>query len=362
MLMSQAALAQQDAEQSIEPGAEMEGDQFVNSNKRYQVSMGDMWKIIKQQFSADRQAPTPGFQLPVIELTQDKLVDHLPDSAYRLTHSSVLLRLSGEFILTDPVFSERASPVQWLGPKRFHASPIEMGELPFISAVVISHDHYDHLDKASIKALKKQVGSFVVPLKVGDVLRKWGVDDKQIIELDWWQSVTIGRNVFTATPSQHFSGRGLFDRDERLWASWAIKGQTSNVFFSGDSGYFPGFKTIGERLGPFDLTMIETGAYNELWSDIHMFPEQSVQAHIDLGGRAYMPIHNASFDLAIHDWFEPLERAFDLSAKRGVTMVAPRFGEHVSIAEPGFLTANRRWWQSIAELQVSPSAIAVSDY
>lgn len=173
------------------------------------------------------------------------------------------------------------------------------------------------------------------------------MDKAQIIERDWWRSVRLDSVTMTATPAQHFSGRGLFDRDKTLWASWVIQGQQANIFFSGDSGYFAGFKEIGERYGPFDITLIETGAYNELWSEIHMLPEQSVQAHIDLQGRAMIPIHNSTFDLALHDWYEPLERASVHAEKTGVTLLTPLMGEIVSVQQPAATSA---WWRDfIAE-------------
>jgi L-ascorbate metabolism protein UlaG (beta-lactamase superfamily) len=244
--------------------------------------------------------------------------------------------------MTDPVFSDRASPVQWAGPKRFHQTPITLQDLPSIDVVVISHDHYDHLDKASIKELGDKVGTFLVPLKVGQLLVNWGVPKERVVELDWWESHSVDGIEYTLTPTQHFSGRGLTDRDTTLWGSWVINAQQNKVFFSGDSGYFNGFKEIGERYGPFDFTMIETGAYNDLWSDIHMFPEQSVQAHIDVQGKVMMPIHNSTFDLSMHDWNEPMQRALDISEERGVTLVSPEIGQRLELAEPQPVKA---WWQ-----------------
>ena len=252
------------------------------------------------------------------------------------------MKLDGKLVMTDPVFSDRASPVQWAGPKRFHQTPITLQDLPSIDVVVISHDHYDHLDKASIKELGDKVGTFLVPLKVGQLLVNWGVPKERVVELDWWESHSVDGIEYTLTPTQHFSGRGLTDRDTTLWGSWVINAQQNKVFFSGDSGYFNGFKEIGERYGPFDFTMIETGAYNDLWSAIHMFPEQSVQAHIDVQGKVMMPIHNSTFDLSMHDWNEPMQRALDISEERGVTLVSPEIGQRLALAEPQPVKA---WWQ-----------------
>jgi L-ascorbate metabolism protein UlaG (beta-lactamase superfamily) len=275
-------------------------------------------------------------------MTATQLLEEQDDVIYRLGHSSVLMKLDGKLVMTDPVFSDRASPVQWAGPKRFHQTPITLQDLPSIDVVVISHDHYDHLDKASIKELGDKVGTFLVPLKVGQLLVNWGVPKERVVELDWWESHSVDGIEYTLTPTQHFSGRGLTDRDTTLWGSWVINAQQNKVFFSGDSGYFNGFKEIGERYGPFDFTMIETGAYNDLWSDIHMFPEQSVQAHIDVQGKVMMPIHNSTFDLSMHDWNEPMQRALDISEERGVTLVSPEIGQRLALAEPQPVKA---WWQ-----------------
>ena len=177
---------------------------------------------------------------------------------------------------------------------------------------------------------------------MGNHLRSWGVPDSQIVELNWWQSTSVSSTTITAAPSQHFSGRGLFDKDKTLWASWVIKGANSSIFFSGDSGYFNGFKDIGERFGPFDVTLIETGAYNELWSDIHMLPEQSVQAHIDVKGSVMIPIHNSTFDLALHNWSDPLERVTQLAIDKNVTLSTPTFGEIINIKT---LPLPSYWWE-----------------
>jgi L-ascorbate metabolism protein UlaG (beta-lactamase superfamily) len=244
----------------------------------------------------------PGAPVPVLPLTRAQL-EAAPDrSLFRLGHSTMLLKLRGGYWLTDPVFAERASPFQWMGPKRFHQPPIALHELPPIRGVILSHDHYDHLDQATIQQLAKSTDVFLTPLGVGDRLIDWGVDAAKVRQLDWWDSVTIDGLKMTATPAQHFSGRSLFDGNRTLWSSWVIVDDELRVFFSGDTGYFDGFKTIGERLGPFDVTLLETGAYDAQWPYVHMHPEQTVQAHVDLRGRWFMPIHNGTFDLAMHRW------------------------------------------------------------
>ncbi|WP_444946110.1 MBL fold metallo-hydrolase [Microbulbifer sp. VTAC004] len=326
-------------------------NKFQNSEVDYKAGMGKVVEIIGAYIRSERAAPLPKAPLPLQPITKEVLTSNENQpTVYRLGHSSVLIRLDGEYVLTDPVFSERASPVQWMGPKRFHPLPLSLQDLPALKAVIISHDHYDHLDKASVRILDERVERFLVPTGVGNYLRDWGVASDKITELDWWQSYAVGSLQFTATPAQHFSGRGLTDRDKTLWASWVIAGRDARIFFSGDSGYFSGFREIGERLGPFDLTLIETGAYNDLWSEIHMMPEESVQAHLDLRGRAMVPIHNSTFDLALHDWFEPLERALAAAESHGAAILTPIIGAPVDVRMPA---PTLPWWRKfIAEGQV----------
>jgi L-ascorbate metabolism protein UlaG (beta-lactamase superfamily) len=251
-----------------------------------------------------------------------------------------------------------------MGPKRFHAPPISMDELPPIHGVVLSHDHYDHLDHAAIQKLAPKVAHFITPLGVGDRLIAWGVPAAKVQQLDWWQSTTVGALELTATPAQHFSGRGLGDGDRTLWASWVLRTAAGpdgthglRLFFSGDSGYFDGFKTIGERYGPFDLTMVETGAYNADWPDVHMQPEESLQAHQDLKGRYLMPIHNGTFDLSLHPWTEPFERITALAEAAQVPLVAPVMGERIDLCQPAL---SRHWWRSVPAGQGSAERESVS--
>ena len=318
-------------------------EKFTNTHINYKTSLSDMWKVTKAYFSDNRETAAPTFNIPVVQLSTASLDAINEDSIVKLGHSTTLLKMDGKYVLIDPVFSERASPVQWMGPKRFHATPISIEALPKLSVVIISHDHYDHLDKASVGMLESKTEQFIVPLKVGNHLRDWGIAQDKITELDWWQSTVQGGIEITATPSQHFSGRGLFDRDETLWASWVVRSVSTNVFYSGDSGYFDGFKEIGERFGPFDLSLIETGAYNELWSDIHMLPHQSLKAHIDVNAKVMMPVHNSTFDLALHDWNEPLNKITALADENNVPICVPIFGEILPIKQAS-AAPNKRWW------------------
>lgn len=303
-------------------------------------TLGIMWKML-----TDKPANSiPAAQIPVQALSRTQLEAAPADTVFRLGHSTVLLKLGERYWLTDPVFAERASPFRWLGPKRFHAPPLALDELPPLAGVILSHDHYDHLDRAAVLALAAKAEHFVAPLGVGDLLVKWGVPAAKVHQLDWWRGLTLGDVELTCTPAQHFSGRGLSDGNSTLWCSWVIRHGERKVFFSGDSGYFRGFKAIGDRFGPFDLTMVETGAYDPQWPDIHMQPEETMQAHIDLRGTVLMPIHNGTFDLAFHPWHEPFERIAALAAERGQRLATPVIGAPLAIAAPA---VDQRWWRMV---------------
>ncbi|QGR85929.1 hydrolase [Burkholderia multivorans] len=322
------------------------GERFVNVRPRPADGFGKMLRIAWNMLVNKPQGTMPAAALPVDRLTVSEL-DEAPDrSLYRLGHSTLLIKLRGEWWLTDPVFSERASPFRTLGPKRFHPTPIALEDLPPLRGVILSHDHYDHLDRETVLALASTTGVFVTPLGVGDRLIEWGVDATKVHQLDWWQSVEIDGLSLTATPAQHFSGRSLFDGDSTLWASWVIVDDDLRVFFSGDTGYFDGFKAIGDRLGPFDVTLIETGAYDAQWPYVHMQPEETVQAHIDLRGRQLVPIHNGTFDLAMHRWQDPFERVMAVAVARGVALSTPRMGERLDLDAPH---RGEQWWRAVPE-------------
>ncbi len=303
-------------------------------------TLGIAWYALTQK----PDTTVPRAPIPVQRLDAAALAAAPDASLFRLGHSTLLLKLAGEFWLTDPVFSERASPVQWAGPKRFHAPPISIAELPPIKGVILSHDHYDHLDHAAVLELAPKVEMFVTPLGVGDRLIAWGIPASKVRQLDWWQQTALAGVRLVATPAQHFSGRGLSDGDRTLWASWVILAGDLRLFFSGDTGYHAGFKTIGERFGPFDVTLMETGAYDAQWPDVHMQPEQTLQAHLDLQGRWLMPVHNGTFDLALHAWHEPFDRIHALAQAHGVPLATPGMGERLSLAQP---QAGQRWWLDV---------------
>ena len=285
----------------------------------------------------------PTWSIP-IKHRQKEEFESIPDSLVRLTwfgHSAFLLEIEGKRLLLDPMFGPRPSPLPF-GSDRFNDTlPLAINDLPPIDVVLFSHDHYDHLDYPSVLQLKDKAGHFYVPLGLGSHLRKWGVPPEKITELDWWQEVAFGHLTFACTPAQHFSGRGFNDRDKTLWSSWVIKGTTANLFFSGDSGYFEGFRTIGEKYGPFDFVMMECGQYNELWQEIHMMPEETLQAHLDLNGKVLMPIHWGAFNLSLHRWTEPVERLLAAARNTDAVIATPMIGESVVVNGP---VPDKDWW------------------
>lgn len=272
-----------------------------------------------------------------------------PASGLRITwlgHSSSLIELDGRALLVDPVWGERAAPLSFVGPRRFHRPPIALEDLPPLDAVVISHDHYDHLDQGTVEALADRVPRFVVPLGVGAHLESWGVPSQRITELDWWGEFLLDDITLAAVPARHASGRSitLSDLDATLWSGWALVGPHHRVYYSGDTAMFPELEQIGERYGPFDATLIETGAYDPLWSDVHLGPEQAVLAHRMVRGSVLLPVHWGTFDLALHGWTEPVERTLAAAERAGVRVAVPRPGESL---EPGLVLPARRWWPEL---------------
>ncbi len=317
---------------------------FHNHND-VKLASPSYWKATKAvMFEGDDKRPEK--PLPVSKLTK---VDFQGNSFGNfsfvwLGQSSVLLNLEGRYLLTDPMFSRRASFVQWAGPERFHPAPVEMDDLPALDAIIISHNHYDHLDEASIKGLDYKTKVYLVPLGVGKYLEDWGIDPQKIIEMDWWEGLERDEIQFIAAPALHFSGRGIFDQNESFWNSWVIKSKRNSIFFCGDSGMFPLFKDIGNKYGPFDLTLISNGAYSNLWHDTHLFPEEVIQAHKELKGRILMPIHWATFSLATHSWYDPAERIFKAAQKENVKILFPKIGQ---IMDYNRLPETPPWWRDV---------------
>jgi L-ascorbate metabolism protein UlaG (beta-lactamase superfamily) len=272
----------------------------------------------------------------------------VPDSSFAVAwfgHSTVLVKVDGITLLCDPVFSERGSAFSFIGPKRFpYTHHYSLEELPQVDVVLQSHDHYDHLDHASVLHLKHSVRHWLMPLGVGAHLEHWGVDPASMQEFDWWQGTQVHGLILSLVPTRHFSGRALTNRFSTLWGGWVIKGSRHTILFGGDSGNSAAFQQIGDRFGPFDLVMVECGAYNEAWSDIHFMPEEIPAVGEALQARALMPIHWGKFDLALHPWKEPIQRLSTAMRGSGARLFTPRIGTINVNADPA---ASVQWWEGL---------------
>ena len=325
----------------VKASPQYKGDAFVNPIPTSMAMSADsILSTLEEFISAKNTRPDQPLPVDFSEKNQK------PDSFIHITwfgHSAVLLEIEGKRILLDPMLGPSASPVPFFAKRFTYREPIDFGQFKKIDAVVVSHDHYDHLDYESIQKLDANVGHFYVPLGVGAHLEHWGVDSAKITELDWWESAKEDGLTFTATPQRHFSGRGLTDRNSTLWASWVVAGVSHKVYFSGDGGYGLHFKEIGQRFGPFDLAMIECGQYNVKWKDIHLMPEQTMQAFLDLKGEVLMPIHWGAFNLAVHPWTESVER-LNRANTTGVFIATPTIGTRYPI---GTRQPTTNWWESV---------------
>lgn len=323
---------------------QFQAGKFVNEEPEAGIEITFGW--LTEQFKAyNRQSPEE--QIPVVPIEPVNLKKP-PEPGLRMAwlgHAGVLIEIDGKRILTDPILSQRASPFSFAGPKRFHLPPISITDISGIDAIIISHNHYDHLDKVTIQKLTDQGTQVFVPLGNRPQLLDWNISESLVTEMDWWQEVDLGDVKITATPARHYSSRGLFDYQETLWTSWAIVGNKHRVFFSGDTGYSKAFSKIGEKLGPFDLTVIKVGAYGpgQMWHDIHMPPEEAIQTHKDLNGKTMLPVHWGTFDLGNHEWDEPIIRTVAAANKAGIKLVTPRLGEMVDPTNH----KNIFWWEVI---------------
>ena len=320
---------------------------FVNLQPEAPTSLAALGNYVVRQFSGHevREPPAP---LPVLAVDKAALAaapTYNGLRAFWIGHASTYVEVDGLRLLLDPVFAERVSPLP-IGPRRFHAPPIALADLPRIDAVLVSHDHYDHLDMDTVRHLAARGSRFFVPLGVGAHLERWGVPPSQVDELEWWQQRTLGGVQIVCTPTRHYSGRSLRDRSATLWSSWSVVGPRHRFFYSGDTGYSSLFRDIGARLGPFDIAFVKIGAYGPgaAWTDIHMPPEQAVQVHRDVRAKRMFPVHWSTFNLAYHDWDEPIRRAAAEARRTGVELVTPRLGEWVDADREFVSTA---WWEGV---------------
>ena len=318
------------------------------------ASLGVFWEFLTG--GSDHRQPDAA--LPVVKRTASDFAE-APDGL-RVTwlgHSTLLVEIEGARLLIDPVWGDRASPSSVVGAPRFYAPPLALADLPEVDAVLISHDHYDHLDMPTVRALAERTPWWLVPLGVGAHLEAWGVAPEAITELDWWDEAEVAGIRLVSTPARHFSGRSLA-RDRTLWTGWAVVGDSARVWYSGDTALTPAFAEVGRRLGPFDLTLVESGAYAAAWADVHLGPEQAVAAHRMVQGGTgglLVPVHWGLFDLALHGWTEPVERVRQAAEAAGVAVAFPRPGESVTPtsypAEP--------WWPDLP-YQTAAQAPAIS--
>lgn len=309
-----------------------DGKFLNNGGVKIEMSLKDSFKAMWILFKSNSKAE-PNKNIDVQKVDSISIANYNSKTRFIwFGHSTFLLQTKGKNLLIDPMFGDVPAPNPLLGNKRFsNELPIEIEKLPSIDAVLITHDHYDHLDYESIQKLKDKVKLFFTPLGIGIHLLKWGVEKERIIELDWWQEIKFDDLTIRCTPAQHFSGRGISDREKTLWCSWIIESDDENLFFSGDSGYASHFKEIGEQYGPFDFAFMECGQYNNLWPLVHMLPEETAQAGLDIKAKKMMPIHWGAFKLASHSWTEPVERISKKAKELNVDLVIPKIGEIIEI-------------------------------
>lgn len=322
------------------------GSAFENLNPiRMDVNLKTLPGLLKERFSKNttRQPQVP---IPVRPL--DKKAWNTDPAKPKFTwygHATLLLQINGKNLLIDPMFGPNASPIAFSGIKRFSKNTLDLiDDLPPIDAVLISHDHYDHLDYKSIKKIRGKVDTYFVALGVSRHLERWGVAAEQITEFDWWQSLDFEGIHLTFTPSQHFSGRGLSDRFKSLWGGWVFQNGPHSIYWSGDGGYGDHFKTVTEKLGPFDWAFMECGQYYDLWHQLHLFPEESVQAAIDAQAKMAIPVHWGGFALAMHAWKEPVERFVMAADQKQLPVFTPEIGAVITMGqEPG----TKRWYTNL---------------
>ena len=330
----------------IQASQQFNGRIFVNTHPVAPGFKPGVERPTMRDFLCGGERRVPSGPLPLVDPTSQWT--QRPESGLRVTwlgHSTLVIEIDGVRLLTDPVWGSRASPLPFAGPKRFHPPPVRLGALPPIDAVIVSHDHYDHLDSATIHVLAKTEVPFVTSLGVGARLERWNIPAARITELDWWESHSVKGLRVTAAPAQHFSGRGLKDRNSTLWSSFHLQGSKHSFFYGADSGLTSEYSDIARRFVPFDMVALEIGAYHPAWGDIHLGPNNAVEARTRLGSGAFLPIHWGTFNLAMHAWDEPIETVYNLAPSRGIQLLTPRLGQ---VIEPTRGEPTEPWWRSVS--------------
>lgn len=300
-----------------------------------------MWEFMKTD---PKRSPSINIEVQKIDSLEIVGRKGGPSQVTWFGHSAFLVEMDGKIILLDPMLGEKPSPHPWFGSARYNKDlPLAIEKHPEIDAVLFSHDHYDHLDYPTVMKIKDRVKAWYVPLGLDNHLMRWGVDSNRIFVADWWDSFDANGLQFTSAPARHFSGRSLGDQSNTLWCSWILESDAEKIYFSGDGGYGSHFKEIGERHGPFDLAMMECGQYHEAWSNIHMMPEETVQAGIDVEAKVIMPIHWGAFTLALHSWTDPIERAKAEATAKGIPLTSPAIGETFQLGQETY--PNSEWWE-----------------
>jgi len=331
-------------QQSIAESPQWNGETFQNPERVPDVEWGPSLKMFWNYFINKPEGFIPGSPLPAEPFDISQWNGQRDLQFAWLGHTTFLIKIDGKVILSDPMFSQRAGSFGWLSPVRYSKTLASTDILPEVDMVLITHNHPDHLDEDSIKALISKTRHFIAPLAVGKLLEEWGVPHKKILELDWWQTKSIGDVTITATPAKHTSERGIFDKNLTLWASYGIQGKKQNLYLSGDSGWFKGLYKIGERLGPFDVTFFEIGAYSNLKGqmEVHYTPEQAVKAHHAVKGKLMVPSGWGTFDLGLFPWHEPIERFLIAANQAGIDYLTPKIGE---VVNSGSVGGREAWWK-----------------
>lgn len=327
------------------PHFDKEKDSFVNRRPDILSTMREgqsMFKLTLEFLFGGQKHRSPSEKLPEVKPDVEEFLKKSDKLKFIwFGHSTFLINFDGTIILFDPIFSTAASPVSF-AVKRFQPPVLKLEELPEIHYIVISHDHYDHLDMETIQFFKNKKTKFITPLGVTSHIKEWGVEAERLTELDWWDSIHTENLEFILTPAQHFSGRKGSNQMKTLWGSWIVRSKNQSLYFSGDSGFDTHFKTIGDKYGPFDITFIENGQYDLKWKEVHVLPEETAQAFIDLKGKRLVPVHWGMFDLSLHSWFDPIERLEKEAEKRNLNLLTPKFGQIVKLEEE---TIFEKWWK-----------------